>query len=242
MADALMVVAAVLVAVVSLVYWARHEFEEGSDTGAPYANRRFYRLLERVRDQLFSGSRDVRLTVFKPDPQTPGEIRPVARLGWGRSAANSTVRFKKGKGLAGIAWETEKCFFVAEFGGVGDVESTREAHQQLFNLDADAAAALSEKQLAAKVLLAVNLSDAGRFRGVLTIDCRKEGLVPKPDTNLAFWVQLVEQTIELARMVAPTQTKVLAPEAVKEYSGASITKVAFDNFTDEMRIPLGSAH
>lgn len=240
MADTLMVVAAVLVAIVSLLHWARHEFEEGSDAGA-YANRKYYHLLERVRDQLFRGSRDVRLTVFEPDPQTPDEIRPVARLGWGRSAANSPVRFKKGKGLAGIAWETKYSFLVAEFVGVGDVESTREAHKRLFNLDADAAAALSEKQLAAKVLLAVSLVDAGRFRGVLTIDCRKEDLVPKPDTNPGFWEELVERTIELTRMVAPTQTKVLAPEPVREYSGASITKVAFDSYTGETRIPLETA-
>ena len=67
----------------------------------------------------------------------------------------------------------------------------------------DAAATLSEKQLAAKVLLAVSLAGAGRFRGVLTIDCRKEDLVPKPDTNPAFWEQLADRATELGRMVYP---------------------------------------
>lgn len=148
-----------------------------------------YRLLEQARERFFHGSGDVRFTIFGPDEQQPEFLRPIARLGWGRPSAASTIRFRKGEGMAGKAWEQPGFSLMARLkvrpensegsssrfkATRSDIEETcRKAQQDIFNLPPETAAGLSIDQLCAHTLIATSLMDGGEwFKGVLCIDFR----------------------------------------------------------------------
>jgi hypothetical protein len=82
--------------------WLSLEFEKPAHKPPlPGVSTRTYRLLERARTRIFRGSKSVRFTIFAIDGSDPSYMRAIARLGNGRAAADSTVRFKRGEGLAG---------------------------------------------------------------------------------------------------------------------------------------------
>lgn len=171
-----------------------------------------YRLLERIRDRLFSGSRDVRLTIFRPDPDSPLELRPIARIGWGRHSANSSARFREGEGLAGLAAMAEyrDGIVVTRVSSFDSLERARDAHKKAFHLSDEAADRLSQEQLTAPVLIATSLMQGRIFKGVLCIDSRDPALVPV-DMADAFWGRLDKCAAELARALPAPQ-----PHAARE--------------------------
>ncbi len=101
--DVLTIVSA-LVGALGLFLWGRKE--AAIDYAAPpeLVGTDVYRRLEHAWKMLFRRSPAVRFTIFAPDRKQPNELRPIARIGWGRASAHSLARFRKGEGIAGVVW------------------------------------------------------------------------------------------------------------------------------------------
>jgi hypothetical protein len=161
---------------VGFIAWLQQEQEREYRSPSKVIGPAVFRILERAHRRLFRDSPDIRFTIFAPEPTEPDVLKPVARLGWGRPSKASELRFKKGEGLAGMAWEQSKGMLLVEFDGLerSDLERARGARQTLLGLRPGTAALLSEEHLLhSRVLLAINLVDGGGgFKGVLSIDFR----------------------------------------------------------------------
>lgn len=199
-----------------VVLWFKKEHQRGWAPPAFEIPAKVYRLMERIRDHLFGGSREVRLTLFRPDPDEPLILRPIARIGWGRSSSESAARFKQGEGLAGLAADPEyrDGILVARIGALGHPEKAREAHRRLFRLNHEAAERLSDGQLRSAVLIATSMMQGRIFKGVLCIDSLDPALVPL-DMDAPFWGRLDRFAAEIARALPAPQ-----PQASREEIGA----------------------
>lgn len=221
------ILAAVSVAlfILGVVLWLKQEQQRGWAAPAFAVPAKAYRLLERVRDQLLQGSREVRLTIFRPDPDEPHFLRPIARIGWGRSSSLSVARFKRGEGLAGMAAEPgcRDGILVARIGPLGHPEKAREAHRRLFRLNSEAAESLSDGQLRTTVLIATALMQGRIFKGVLCVDSLDPALVPL-DMESPFWARLDRCAAELARVLPAPQPHV-SHEEIETFDGAELEKV-----------------
>lgn len=184
-----------------------------------------YRIIERIRDRQFRGSDKVRLTLFRPDPDQPGYLRPIARVGWGRPSSKSTATFPLGEGLAGLAAK-EDGILVARIGHFDDIEKARAAHRTLFHLTAEAAGNLSAAQLRSEVLVATSLMQGRIFKGVLCIDSLDPALVPL-ELSAPFWSSLELDTAELARVLATPQPTEISHEPLYSTEGAQLESVRF---------------
>jgi hypothetical protein len=183
-----------------------------------------YRLLERARERLFQGSRRVRLTIFRPDPDQPALLRPIARVGWGRPSAASKAAFRLGEGLAGKAAQYNRDILVARIGHFGDPEKARAAHQQMFTLSDEAASNLSTSQLQSEVLIARSLMQGSAFKGVLCIDSLDSAMVPL-DGNSEFWGEVDKLAAELARLIPAPQPQTVDQRELVALEGASLQQV-----------------
>lgn len=198
-----------IVTAYGIFHWVRTErrvrhYGPVEDVGAGV-----YRVLERARDRQFRGSSDVRFTIFRPSADSPTELRAIARLGWGRPSAESSVRFQQGEGIAGYAWEDPGSLFLYSSGTEdGNPDELREAHKELFKLRPTNADLLSLDQLRAPTTIAASLMDCGKwFRGVLCIDCRVRGLIPTPAEPAwgRFWTEIADLATQLAAELPPAR-------------------------------------
>jgi hypothetical protein len=182
-----------------------------------------YRLLEGARDRLFHGSRCVRLTIFRPDPDQPVLLRPISRVGWGRPSAASKAAFRLGEGLAGKAAQYPRDILVARIGRFDDPEKARVAHKQIFSLSDEAADNLSPGQLQSEVRVARSLMQGSAFKGVLCIDSLDPAVVPL-DGGSSFWSELDKLAAEIARLIpAPPQT--IYQNELVALEGASLQQI-----------------
>lgn len=197
-----------------------------------------YRILENMRDRLFNRSGEVRFTVFSRDPSDQNVFKPVARLGWGRSASASTARFRVGHGAAGRALELGPNFLLFNKRHNGaldksekDLNLERQMHGELFALTPDEVLSISQEQVTeVKGLVAGAMECGGVFKGVLCIDSKDADLIPHPDRDFEFWKELGTMVTKLA-LVLPAADQVADLELVSgnspESPGGSISKVRF---------------
>jgi len=193
---------------------------------------RVYRLLENARDCLFKGSNGVRFTVFTPD-QEGNVLVPFARIGWGQPSAESEVEFAPGEGLAGLAVERPDGILIARFGPFEDIEKAREAHRLNFKLTDAQAAALSEMQLKATVLVASSLQKGRLLKGVLCIDSLDPALVPM-DADRQFWNALNYLTADLANALPEPESAAVEKTRVRSEQGLVVSQIS-------LKIPLRPA-
>jgi len=201
-----------------------------------------YQLLERARDQLFRGSRDVRFTILARDEQEPELLRPIARLGWGRPSALSRIRFEKGEGLAGQAWQTPDGVLVAQFeqAEISDIENARTLHREMLHLRPETAQALSIDQLQARTMIAIPITESSELltKGVLCVDYRcpiiaeatsiapnVEEIVDKIGEHPKFWIGLVSLATELAAALPARFSPQIQPESLDQRDGASLKRI-----------------
>jgi hypothetical protein len=192
-----------IIGIVGILSWFTDEFRKTYAPPLPGVGPSAYRLLERLRARLFRGSKNVRFTIFAIDPKDPAYVRPIARLGPGRAAADSKVRFRHDEGLAGKAWK-EDSLLVVKLGPFKTSEEARQANRRLLNLSDDIAESLSDQQLSARAVVAVPLHVGTAVKGVLCIDCPDEKLLPL-DTNdkrtKEFWLELFRATTNLSNRI-----------------------------------------
>jgi len=192
-----------LLTAAAAVDWLRRELRIDYSLPLWSVRPHVYRILERARDGIFHGSREVRFTILAPDRNDSEVLRPVLRLGWGRAAANSKSRFRKGEGLAGMAWQNPGVMMVYRLDEFRDESSARLAQREVLHLRPEVAEALSREQLGASVMVAVGLMDAGKwFKGVLCIDSRDQKLIPKHGSQSAM-VQIARLATKLAAFLEP---------------------------------------
>jgi hypothetical protein len=196
-----------------------------------------YRLLERARDQLFRGSRDVRFTIFAQDEQQPELLRPIARLGWGRPSALSRIRFGKGEGLAGQAWDRPNGLLVAQFEqrDISDIEKARGVQREMLHLRPETAQALSEDQLRARTMIAIPIKDSSELtKGVLCVDYRgpiiaratsNEDIANEIGEKPDFCIGLISLATELAALLPPRFSPEIQPENLAQRDGASLKRI-----------------
>jgi len=220
-------VASALVGLIGLLLWAREESKVDYAPPAKGVGPKIYQHLEQARSSLFKGSPDVRFTIFAPDTFQPDVLQPIARLGWGLAAAHSRARFRKGEGLAGIAWSEPELIVVADLGPFTTEEAARQAQNEVLKLRPETAAALSSDQLRAQVLIATALKSGHWFKGVLCIDCLNPKLVAgKVDQR--FWLAIERLSAALAPLVPPTYAPSVEVRQVKSVNGATLRQVRFE--------------
>ena len=211
--------------VVGVVIWLKREQQREWAPPTATIPAEVYRFMERIRDRLFAGRREVRLTLFRPDPDAPMTLRPIARIGWGRPSSRSGARFQQGEGLAGLAADPEyrSGILVARIGTLGHPEKARAAHERLFRLSPEAAARLSDGQLRSAVLIASSLMQGRIFKGVLCIDSLDPALVPL-DMDAPFWGRLDRYAAEIARALPAPQPQA-SREGIQTVDGAELEQV-----------------
>jgi hypothetical protein len=237
-----------LLGTIGVALWFWQEWGRDYQPPSEMAHPGIYHLLERTREKLFHGSRDVRFTIFAQDPANPKFLRPVARLGWGRPSSASGLRFEKGEGMAGKAWQEPNAILVARFteGERSDTEIARKVRQDVLDLRPETAAALSEEQLHSQMLIAISLTDAsGWFRGVLSMDFREVTThretpwlrllrisVPTnpidqiDKDNIRFWLELSSLATQLAAQLCPTDGPIVHRENLASVDGASQNRIS----------------
>ena len=231
---------------VGLVAWLRQEREREYQGPSGEISPLIYRILERARQRLFRGSRDVRFTIFAQDTNKPEVLKPIARLGWGRPSQASGLRFRKGEGMAGIAWEEPRGILLAEFDELqrSDLEVARATRQKVLNLRPETASSLSEEHLLrSRMLVAINLLDCGGwFKGVLCLDFRdpspaskgwRRFLVSQPVlwtgkdiTDERTLSKLSYLATELALALPPETRPQWSPQVLGHEFGARLRRIA----------------
>jgi hypothetical protein len=201
-----------LIALAMWVYQEKHNDFQPPSRKIPTA---VYRLLEQARGRLFAGNESTRFTIFAPDPDSPDVLRAIARVGWGRPSAASQVRFKKGEGLAGKAWESgSNSIHMIRFDRFNTQEKARNAQAEILGLRPENVSALSGDQLKAEVLIAISLMDCGEwFKGVLCVDCRDW------TNDLAereFWQDLASVATEIAATLPATIAPQMKLETIQQ--------------------------
>jgi hypothetical protein len=192
-----------LIGIAGLYSWWAGELRKTYKAPLPGVGPSAYRLLERVRSRLFRGSKGVRFTIFAIDPEDPTQVRPIARLGSGRPAAESKVRFRQGEGLAGKAWKDDS-LLVVKLGPFNTKEDARLANKRLLNLSDDMAGSLSDQQLNARALIAAPLHVGTAVKGVLCIDCLDEKLLPLNTSDKRareFWLEIFRVATNLSNRI-----------------------------------------
>ncbi len=194
----LLILGNVALVLVGAFLWFRRESRLDYAVPDGGVNPKVYRLLERARRGIFHGRDAVRFTIFGIDHENANQLRPIARLGWGRASRNSEVRFRIGEGLAGTAWLTQGYIIVARV-DAPSTDTAREENEKLFNLRPETADGLSDEQLSSRALIAVHLASAsGQFRGVLCIDSKDAALVPAVNQGEEFWSAVDQLATALA--------------------------------------------
>jgi hypothetical protein len=219
-----------LAGLLGLVLWVRREVLVDYAAPPGRISTAVYRRLERARKILFRGSPSVRFTVFVPDPLGV-ELRPVARLGWGRAAAHSHARFKRGEGLAGLAWDKPEGIHFARLGPFSNEKGARQAQIKVLNLSTEAAHALSSDQLLAHVLIAAPIRCGEWIKGVLCIDCTDSTLIPEtdpeqiPENGRQFWMEIARLATQLAPALRPSPIPNIDLRRVRSVDHASLEEV-----------------
>ncbi len=212
--------------ILGVVTWTVREATRGYKPPKQRVPSRIYRLLESARDRFFKGSSDVRFTVFTPDSEGSALI-PFARIGWGQPSAESTVAFKPGEGLAGLAIEEPDGILIARLGPFEDLEKARELHRTAFRLTMAQADALSDMQLKTTVLLASSLRRGRLLKGVLCIDSLDPALVPR-DADRAFWNALDNLAADLADALPEPESAAVEKTRVRAETGLVVNQIRLE--------------
>ncbi len=216
--DVLTIVSA-LVGALGLFLWGRKE--AAIDYAAPpeLVGTDVYRRLEHAWKMLFRRSPAVRFTIFAPDRKQPNELRPIARIGWGRASAHSLARFRKGEGIAGVVWGGPPVA-VARLGPFESETDARRAQEKVLHLSPEKAAKLSSDQLRAQVIVAARLDCGNWPKGVLCIDCVDPALVPEKDEGLLL--EVVRLAASLAPLIPGVQDEHIDLRDVRRAAGAEL--------------------
>jgi hypothetical protein len=201
--------------------WLRTELQSPYAPPLPGIAPRVYRSLERARTRLFGRNRQVRFTIFVVDPDDPSHLRPMARLGSGRPARNSKVRFKRGEGLAGKAW-AQDALMVATLGPFKSKDEARRANREIFDLSEETANSLSDDQTEMKTIIAVPLHFGRAIKGVLCIDCLDKIKLNDPATK-KLWLGIFRLATEVANRIDFNPQ--ISDHSVGSIQGASLWEV-----------------
>lgn len=197
----------VAAAAVAVELWrGRDAFFLRCDPRVDRQHRALYEALRRARARLFAGDEGVRLTLLMPCDERPDELRPVLRFGWGRPSCGSTVRFRRGEGLAGRAWQHGSPVLLARLPADASPHRVRELHRELLPGRDDGSSTPSGDMLRVQALLACPVPDpTGALRGVLCVDVTDGSLVPDPASTdqsaVAWYRDLVRLASDLGRTI-----------------------------------------
>jgi hypothetical protein len=211
--DMIVVAAGIVCGLLGLLGTALWIATEGRDLrglGAARVPAQVYRLLQQAQRRLFwRDPPSVRFTIFVADAKGE-ELQPIARLGWGRSSTRSDVRFRKGRGLAGMAWEQPGAILVATTEGLKGEEHDRFQRHDL-DVPKEIVQRISEDQRTARATIAIGLIENGRwFKGVLCIDSLAD--LARSTEDAEFWAELARFSTELAATLPAGRVEVSVKE------------------------------